>query len=58
VDHVAAARIAEYPGVHNASAYRPGTVAGLNTIGAWTGQHSNGKTHQCRTFDADATGDQ
>jgi hypothetical protein len=50
VDHVAAAGVAEYPGVHIASACRPRAV-GLNTVNAWIGQYAIRKPDAC---DADA----
>jgi hypothetical protein len=58
VDHVAAARIAEHPRVHNASAGCPGAVPVFNGISVWRGRHANRKTHRLRAFDADATGGQ
>jgi len=54
VDHVAAARVAEYSGVHITAAACPGAVPVFNTTHPRNGRHANGKTHQCRACDANA----
>lgn len=54
VDHVAAAGVADYPGIHITAASCPGTVPIINAIDTGTGRHANRKAHRCRACDADA----